>query len=98
MAEASLMLTCYHPAHVEWYTGARDMALSMEREMGIHGCADPGSRFLPGSGKASLRIWATIRTAIVLGIGLMLSQAGWAQDPLNDVHINPPAPAPAAPA
>jgi len=93
-----LMLTCYHPAHVEWYTGARDMALSIEREMGIHGCVDPGSGFLPRRGKASLRTWATTRTAIVLGIGLVLSQAGWAQDPLNDVHINPPAPAPAAPA
>ena len=92
------MLTCYHPAHVEWYTRARDMALSIEREMGIHGCAGPGSRFLPRSGKASLRTWAALRTAIVLGIGLVLSQAGWAQDPLNDVHINPPPPAPAAPA
>jgi Ca-activated chloride channel homolog len=78
------MLTCYHPAHVEWLTGARDMALSIERGMGIHGHAGPGSRIL--------------RAAVVLGMGLVLSQAGWAQDPLNDVHINPPAPAPVAPA
>lgn len=39
-----------------------------------------------------------MRAAIVLGMGLVLSQAGLAQDPLNDVHINPPAPAAAPPA
>jgi Ca-activated chloride channel family protein len=73
------------------------MALSIEREMGIHGCAGPGSRFLRLGGKARPRTSATITTAIVLGLGLMLAPAGWAQDPLNDVHINPPPPAPAAP-
>jgi Ca-activated chloride channel family protein len=90
------MLTCYHPAHVEWNAGARDMALTIERETAVHGCAGPGSRLFARRGKASPRTWAALGAAIVVGIGLMLSPAAWAQDPLNDVHINPPAPAPAA--
>jgi Ca-activated chloride channel homolog len=95
MAEAGLMLTCYHPAHVD--AGARDMALSIEREMRVHGCAGPGSGFSLRRATANPRTWATTKTAIVLGLGL-LCQSGSAQDPLNDVHINPPAPAATAPA
>ncbi len=36
----------------------------------------------------------TVKAAIALGLsGLGLSQACWAQDPLNDVHVQPPPPA-----
>jgi Ca-activated chloride channel family protein len=44
-----------------------------------------------------LGAWATVKTAIALGLWLALSQFCWAQDPLNDVHVNPPPPAPVAP-
>jgi Ca-activated chloride channel family protein len=44
-----------------------------------------------------LRVWVTVKIAIALGLWLSLSQLGWAQDPLNDVHIKPPPPETAAP-
>ncbi len=40
-----------------------------------------------------LGAWVTVKTAIALGLWLALSQFCWAQDPLNDVHVNPPPPA-----
>jgi Ca-activated chloride channel family protein len=49
--------------------------------------------------RAGLRLgsWATVKTAIALGLWLALSQFCWAQDPLNDVHVDPKPPAPTAP-
>jgi Ca-activated chloride channel family protein len=49
--------------------------------------------------RAGLRLgaWATVKTAIALGLWLALSQFCWAQDPLNDVHVEPKPPAPTAP-
>ena len=44
-----------------------------------------------------LGTWVTVKTAIALGLWLALSPFCWAQDPLNDVHVNPPPPAPVAP-
>ncbi len=44
-----------------------------------------------------LSAWVTVKTAMALGLWLGLSQFCWAQDPLNDVHVNPPPPAPIAP-
>jgi Ca-activated chloride channel homolog len=44
-----------------------------------------------------LGAWVTVKTAMALGLWLALSQFCWAQDPLNDVHVNPPPPAPVAP-
>jgi Ca-activated chloride channel family protein len=41
--------------------------------------------------------WMTVKTAVALGLWLALSQGCWAQDPLNDVHVQPPPPAPTAP-
>jgi len=75
-------LTCYHPAHDNWDTGAGTMALTNERRMGTR-----------------LGGWMTKKAAIALGLflGLGLSQVCRAQDPLNDVHVQPPPPAPAAP-
>ncbi len=47
-----------------------------------------------------LSAWMTVKTVAALGLWLAISQVCWAQDPLNDVHVEPPAPAtvPAAPA
>ncbi len=42
-------------------------------------------------------MWVTVKIAIALGVWLALSQASWAQDPLNDVHIKPPPPEATAP-
>src|SRR5882762_11802959 len=49
--------------------------------------------------RAGLRLgaWATVKTAIALGLCLALSQFCWAQDPLNDVHVEPKPPAPTTP-
>ena len=44
-----------------------------------------------------LGAWTTVKTAMALGLCLVLSQMCWAQDPLNDVHVQPPPPAPTAP-
>jgi Ca-activated chloride channel homolog len=44
-----------------------------------------------------LGAWTTVKTALTLGLWLVLSQMCWAQDPLNDVHVQPPPPAPTAP-
>ena len=69
-------LTCYHPAHDNWDTGAGTMALTIERRMGTR-----------------LGRWMTVKAAIALGLSLGLSQVCLAQDPLNDVHVQPPPPA-----
>jgi Ca-activated chloride channel family protein len=74
------------------------MALSLERGMGTHGCVGPRSGFSHNGRKRMLRVWVTVKIAIALGLWLALSQVGWAQDPLNDVHIKPPPPEAAAPA
>ncbi len=37
-----------------------------------------------------LGAWTMVKTAITLGLWLALSQVCWAQDPLNDVHVEPP--------
>ena len=39
----------------------------------------------------------TVKTVVALGLWLAVSQVCWAQDPLNDVHVEPPPPAPTAP-
>jgi Ca-activated chloride channel family protein len=44
-----------------------------------------------------LGAWTTVKTALAMGLWLVLSQMCWAQDPLNDVHVQPPPPAPTAP-
>jgi Ca-activated chloride channel family protein len=44
-----------------------------------------------------LRVWVTVKIAIALGLWLALSQVSWAQDPLNDVHVQPPPPEATAP-
>jgi Ca-activated chloride channel family protein len=44
-----------------------------------------------------LGAWATVKTAMALGLWLALSQFCWAQDPLNDVHVEPKPPAPTTP-
>jgi Ca-activated chloride channel homolog len=44
-----------------------------------------------------LGAWTTVKTALALGLWLALSQMCWAQDPLNDVHVQPPPPAPTVP-
>jgi Ca-activated chloride channel homolog len=41
--------------------------------------------------------WVTVKAAIALGLWLALSQFCRAQDPLNDVHVEPKPPAPTAP-
>ena len=74
------------------------MALSLERGMGTYGCVGLHSGFSHNGRKRMLRVWVTVKIAIALGLGLALSQAGWAQDPLNDVHIKPPPPETTAPA
>ncbi len=68
------------------------MALSLERGMGTHGCVGLRSGFSHNGRKRMLRVWVTVKIAIALGLWLALSQVGWAQDPLNDVHIKPPPP------
>ena len=73
------------------------MALSIEREMVIGGCAGPSFGTLPCSRKGRLRTWMIARTAIALSFCLAFCQVSRAQDPLNDVHIQPPAAAPTAP-
>jgi Ca-activated chloride channel homolog len=74
------------------------MALSSERRVGINGCAGPIRGFSrSGRSQGRLCVWMRVKIAIVLTFGLALSQASWAQDPLNEPHINPPPPAPTAP-
>jgi Ca-activated chloride channel family protein len=73
------------------------MALCGERGMGINGCVGPTPGFSRNGHQGRLAGWMTVKIAITLGLCLALSQACWAQDPLNDVHINPPPPAPVAP-
>jgi Ca-activated chloride channel family protein len=73
------------------------MALSNERGTGIHGCAGPTLGFSRNGHQGRLCAWMTAKIALTIGLWLVLSQAGWAQDPLNDVHVNPPPPAPVAP-
>ena len=68
------------------------MALSLERGIGTHGCVGLRSGFSHNGRKRMLRVWVTVKIAIALGLWLALSQVGWAQDPLNDVHIKPPPP------
>jgi Ca-activated chloride channel homolog len=50
-----------------------------------------------GMGKR-LRAWSTVKAAIALGLWLAFSQSSWAQDPLNDVHVEPKPPAATTPA
>ncbi len=73
------------------------MALSIGRRMGINDCAGPISGFSRNGHKRGLCAWMMVKVAIVAALWLTLSGVSWAQDPLNDVHINPPAPAPIAP-
>jgi Ca-activated chloride channel family protein len=73
------------------------MALSIERGMGTHGCVGLRSGFSHNSRKRMLRVWVTVKIAIALGLWLALSQVSWAQDPLNDVHVQPPPPEATAP-
>jgi Ca-activated chloride channel homolog len=40
-----------------------------------------------------LSAWATVKATLALGLWLALSQFCWAQDPLNDVHVEPKPPA-----
>jgi Ca-activated chloride channel family protein len=47
--------------------------------------------------RVGLRLGAWLKTAMALGLWLALSHCCRAQDPLNDVHVNPPPPAPVAP-
>src|SRR5271156_6073897 len=96
-ADAGFMSTCYHPAHEDWDTGAGAMALSNERRMGINDCAGSISGSSRNGRKRRLWAWMTVKVAIVAALWLTLSGVSWAQDPLNDVHVNPPAPAPTAP-
>jgi Ca-activated chloride channel family protein len=49
-----------------------------------------------GMGKR-LRAWSTVKAAIALGLWLAFSQSSWAQDPLNDVHVEPKPPAATTP-
>jgi Ca-activated chloride channel family protein len=44
-----------------------------------------------------LRVELTVKAATALVLWLALCQVSWAQDPLNDVHVQPPPPAPTAP-
>jgi Ca-activated chloride channel homolog len=73
------------------------MALSSGRGTGIYGCARPSHGFSRNGHPGRLCARMTAKIAITVGLWLALSQAGWAQDPLNDVHVNPPPPAPVAP-
>ena len=73
------------------------MALSIERRMGINDCAGPISGSSRNGRNRRLCAWMTVKIAIVAVVWLTLSGVSWAQDPLNDVHVNPPAPAPTAP-
>ena len=73
------------------------MALSIERRMGIHGCAGPRYGFSRNGHQGRLGAEMTVKAAIALLLWLALSQTSWAQDPLNDVHVQPPPPAPTAP-
>ena len=70
------------------------MALSSGRRMGINDCAGPISGFSRNGRKRGLCAWMMVKVAIVAAVWLTLSGVSWAQDPLNDVHVNPPAPAP----
>ena len=36
-----------------------------------------------------LGAWMTVKTAMAFGLWLAISQVCWAQDPLNDVHVEP---------
>jgi Ca-activated chloride channel family protein len=49
-----------------------------------------------GMGKR-LGTWSTVKAAIALGLWLAFSQSSWAQDPLNDVHVEPKPPAATTP-
>jgi Ca-activated chloride channel homolog len=74
------------------------MALSSERRMGINGCAGPIRGFSYSvRTRGRLCAWMTVKLAILLTFWLTLSGVSRAQDPLNDVHVNPPPPAPTAP-
>jgi Ca-activated chloride channel family protein len=74
------------------------MALPVGRVTGIHGCGRVISGFFHnGWSEGRLCTWMTARILISLVIWLTLCPAGWAQDPLNDVHVQPPAPPPPAP-
>jgi Ca-activated chloride channel homolog len=73
------------------------MALSSERGTRINGFAGPTHGFSHNGHQGRLCAWMTAKIALTIGLWLVLSQAGWAQDPLNDVHVNPPPPAPVAP-
>ena len=44
-----------------------------------------------------LGAWATVKAAMALGLWLALSPFCWAQDPLNDVHVEPKPPAATTP-
>jgi Ca-activated chloride channel homolog len=73
------------------------MALSIERGMGSYGCVGFCSGCSHNGRKRMLRVWVTVKIAIALGLWIALSQVGWAQDPLNDVHVKPPPPEATAP-
>jgi Ca-activated chloride channel family protein len=73
------------------------MALSNERGTGNNGCAGPIRGFSrSGYQERVLRV-TLVKTLIAVGFCLALAPVGWAQDPLNDIHVNPPAPPPVAP-
>jgi Ca-activated chloride channel family protein len=73
------------------------MALSIERGIGTYGSVGLCSGCSHNGRKRMLRVWVTVKIAIALGFWIALSQVGWAQDPLNDVHIKPPPPEATAP-
>jgi Ca-activated chloride channel homolog len=74
------------------------MALSIGRVTGFHGCVGIMLGLArSGCSKERLRAWMTANVLISFVFWLALSPAGWAQDPLNDVHVQPPPPPPAAP-
>jgi Ca-activated chloride channel homolog len=73
------------------------MALSIERGMGTQGWVGLRSGFSHNDRKRMLRVWVTVKIPIALVLWLALAQLSWAQDPLNDVHIQPPAPEATAP-
>jgi Ca-activated chloride channel family protein len=64
-----------------------------------HGDTGAGTMALNNERRMGLKLgaWMTVKAAMALGLCLVLSQVCWAQDPLNDVHVQPPPPAPVAP-
>ena len=73
------------------------MALSAERGAGNIGCAGPIRGFSGNGHHGRLCASMLAKTLIAAGLWLAIVPAGWAQDPLNDIHVNPPAAPPVAP-